>query len=58
MARIIVKIEDGMVQAVEGIPADATIEVRNYHVGGVDEKVITKDEKGRSCEICEWRAPE
>jgi hypothetical protein len=36
--RITVKIEDGMVQAVEGIPADVTIEVRNYHVGGVDEK--------------------
>jgi hypothetical protein len=53
-----VKIEDGMVQAVEGLPADVTIEVRNYHVGGVDEKVITKDEEGRSCEICEWRAPE
>jgi hypothetical protein len=45
MAKITVKIEDGMVQAVEGIPADVTIEVRNYDVGGVDEKVITKDEK-------------
>jgi len=53
-----VKIEDGMVQAVEGIPADVTTEVRNYDVGGVDEKVITKDEKGRSCGIREWRAPE
>ena len=51
-------IEDGMVQAVEGIPGDVTIEVRNYDLGGVDEKVITKDEKGRSCEIREWRAPE
>jgi hypothetical protein len=58
MAKITVKIEDGMVQAVEGIPADVTIEVRNYDVGGVDEKVITEDEKGRSCEIREWHAPE
>ena len=58
MARITVKIEDGMVQAVEEIPADVTIEVRNHDVGGVGEKVITKDEKGRSCEIREWRAPE
>jgi hypothetical protein len=45
-----VKIEDGM-QAVEGIPADVTIEVRNYDVGGVDEKVLTKDEKGRSAKF-------
>jgi hypothetical protein len=58
MAKITVKIEDGMVQAVEGIPGDVTIEVRNYDVRGVDEKVIAKDEKGRSCEIREWRAPE
>ena len=47
MAKITVKIEDGMVQAVEGIPGDVTIEVRNYDVGGVDEKVIAKDEKGK-----------
>ena len=58
MVKITVKIEDGMVQAVEGIPADVTIEVRNYDVGGVDEKVIAKDEMGRNCEIREWRAPE
>jgi hypothetical protein len=42
MAKITVKVEDGMVQAVKGIPADVTVEVRNYDVGGVDEKVQGK----------------
>jgi hypothetical protein len=58
MAKITVKIEDGMVQADEGIPTDVTIEVRNYDVNALDEKMVTKDENGKSCEIREWHAPE
>jgi len=58
MAKITVKIEDGMVQAVEGIPTDMTVEVRNYDVSEVDEKMVTKDEGGKSCEIREWHASE
>jgi hypothetical protein len=58
MAKITVKIEDGMVQMIEGIPTDVTIEVRNYDVSDVDEKMVTKDENGKSCEIREWQAPE
>jgi hypothetical protein len=37
MTKITVKIEDGVVQAVEGIPTDVTIEVRNYDVSDVDK---------------------
>jgi hypothetical protein len=51
MAKITVKIEGGTVQTVEGIPTDVTIEVRNYDVSGVDEKVVTNDENGKSCEF-------
>ena len=58
MAKITVTIEDGMVQTSEGIPTDVTIEVRNYDVSDVGEKMVTKDENGKSCEIREWHAPE
>jgi hypothetical protein len=58
MAKMTVKIEDGMVQTIEGIPTDVTIEVRHSSVSDVDEKMVTKDENGKSCEIREWHAPE
>jgi hypothetical protein len=58
MTKITVKIEDGVVQAVEGIPTDVTIEVRNYDVSDVDRRGVTKDESGKSCEIREWHTPE
>ncbi|HEY1472074.1 MAG TPA: hypothetical protein VGF61_23745 [Candidatus Acidoferrum sp.] len=58
MAKITVKIEDGTVQTVEGILTDVTIEVRNHDVSGLDEKVVTNDENGKSCEVREWHAPE
>jgi hypothetical protein len=48
MAKITVKIEGGTVQTVEGIPTDVTIEVRNYDVSDLNEKVVTKDER-KSC---------
>lgn len=53
-----VKIEDGMVRAVEGIPTDVTVEVRNYDVSDIDRRAVTKDGSGKSCEIGEWHAPE
>ncbi len=58
MTKITVKIEAGVVQAVEGIPTDLTIKVRNYDVSGVDGKMVTRDENGKSCEIREWHAAE
>jgi hypothetical protein len=53
MAKITVKIEDGMVQTIEEILTDVRIEVRNYDVSDVDEKMVTTDENGKSCEIRE-----
>jgi hypothetical protein len=34
------------------------IEVRNYDLDGVGEKLISKDENGRPCHVREWHAPE
>ncbi len=47
-----------MVQAVEGIPTDVTIEVRNHDETKVDRKMVKKTENGKSCEIREWQASE
>jgi hypothetical protein len=58
MAKISVLIEEGQVKAVEGIPIDLYVEVRNYDVDRLDKRGLSKDENGRACEIWEWHAPE
>jgi hypothetical protein len=58
MAKITVLIEEGKVTMVEGIPVDMYIEVRNYDLDGVGEKLISKDENGKPCHVREWHAPE
>jgi len=58
MAKITVTLENGAIQQVEGIPPDIFIEVRNYDVSDLDEKMISHDERGRKCQIREWRASE
>jgi hypothetical protein len=58
MAKISVLIEEGQVKAVEGIPIDLYVEVRNYDVDRLDKRGLSKDENGRACEIREWHAPE
>jgi hypothetical protein len=58
MTKISVLIEEGRVKAVEGIPIDVSVEVKNYDVGRLDKNALSKDENGRACEIREWHAPE
>ena len=58
MAKITIVIENGKVQAVDGISEDTYIEVRNYDVRGLDDQKVSKDENGRPCEILEWHDPE
>ena len=58
MTKISVLIEEGRVKAVEGIPIDVSVEVKNYDVDHVDKKGLSKDENGRPCEIRGWHAPE
>lgn len=58
MTKISVLIEGGRVRAVDGIPVDVSVEVRNYDVRSLDKIGLSKDENGRACEIREWHAPE
>lgn len=58
MAKIIVRIESGKVMAIEGIPVDIVVEVRNYDVRSRPTQFLSKDDNGRRCEVKEWRAPE
>lgn len=58
MAKITVRIEGGEVKAVDGVPTDMYIEVRNYDVDRIAPEPLSKDEDGRPCQILEWRAPE
>jgi hypothetical protein len=53
-----VLIEAGEVTAIDGIPFDTYIKVRNYDIEGVASQMIAEDENGRPCQILEWRAPE
>ena len=58
MAKIIVHIETGKVMAIEGIPVDIVVEVRNYDVQSRPAQLLSRDDDGRPCEVKEWRAPE
>lgn len=58
MTKISVVIEEGRVKAVEGIPIDTSLVVRNYDVDRLDKGGLSKDENRRACEIREWHAPE
>jgi hypothetical protein len=58
MAKVIIRIKNGIAESVEDIPTDMSIEVRNYDVANVAEDQLTKDADGTSCYVREWRAPE
>jgi len=58
MAKITVIIENGKVTDVDGIPEDIYVEVRNYDIDGLHERVLSQDERGKTCEVREWRAAE
>lgn len=58
MAKVIVRIRNGIAESVEDIPTDVSIEVRNYDVTGVQQDLLSKDGDGSPCLVKEWRAPE
>ena len=58
MAKVIVRIRNGIAQSVEGIPTDMFIEVRNYDVADMPEDLLSKDADGQPCQVEEWHAPE
>jgi hypothetical protein len=58
MAKVIVRIKNGIAESVEGIPTDMFFEVRNYDVANVAEDLLSKDADGKPCQVKEWHAPE
>jgi hypothetical protein len=58
MAKVIIRIKNGIAESIEDIPTDMSIEVRNYDVANVAEDQLTKDVDGTPCYVREWRAPE
>jgi hypothetical protein len=58
MAKIVLIIRNGVVDAIEGIPTDMFVEVRNYDVANLTEDLLSRDADGRACQVKEWRAPE
>jgi hypothetical protein len=58
MAKVIIKIKNGIAESVEDIPTDISIEVRNYDVTNAAEDRLTKDANDEPCHVKEWHAPE
>jgi hypothetical protein len=58
MARVIIRIRNGIAESIEDIPTDMSVEVRNYDVANVEKDELTKDADGTPCYVREWRAPE
>ena len=58
MAKVIIKIKNGIAESIEDIPTDMSIEVQNYDVANVAEDQLTRDADGKSCQVKEWHAPE
>jgi hypothetical protein len=58
MATVTTKIRNGVVESIEDIPTDMSIEVRNYDVLDVANGLLSKDSDGSSCQVKQWRAPE
>ncbi len=51
---IVITMDGGLIQEIEGIPQDVVIVVRDYDVEGVDEDDLTKDENGNECFESIW----
>jgi hypothetical protein len=58
MAKVIVRIKNGIAESIEDIPTDMFIEVRNYDTADVAEHLLSKDADGKQCLVKEWHAPE
>jgi hypothetical protein len=57
MAKVIVRIKNGIAESTEGIPTGMFIEVRNYDVANVAEDLLSKDADGQRYQVKEWHAP-
>jgi hypothetical protein len=58
MAKVIIRIKNGIADSIEDIPTDLSVEVGDYDVANVADDQLTKDADGTRCYVREWRAPE
>ncbi len=58
MAKVTVIIRNGVAEAVEDIPTDLFVEVRNYDIADVPQDLVSTDAKGQPYHAKEWHAPE
>jgi hypothetical protein len=58
VAKVTVIIRNGVAEAIEGIPKDMFVEVRNYDVANVTGGLLSRDAYGKPCQVKEWHAPE
>ncbi len=56
MAKVQIRIEDGTVRQIDGLPTDLEVEVFNCDVDNLDRKGLSADEDSKTCEIKEWHA--
>jgi len=52
--KIVISVEGGVVQSIDGIPEDVVVVVRDFDVDGVDEADLTKDGRGDACVESAW----
>jgi hypothetical protein len=58
MAKLVIRIKNGIAESIEDIPTDVSIEVRNYDVADIPEDRLSRDADGKLCRVKEWHAPE
>jgi hypothetical protein len=59
MTKIQIRLENGVIQAIEGLPTDVAVEVFDYDVDKYQRNhQLSQDENGRACDIKEWHSPE
>ena len=54
MDKIIIFVQGGLIQDIQGVPKGLKIMIYDYDIDGLDEKELTKDGKGKDCYIKEW----
>lgn len=56
MATIQIRVENGTVKDIQGIPRDYAIEVLDYDVEKYDASELTEDGNHKTCRIVEWQS--
>jgi len=54
--KIQVRVKDGVVKEVQGIPAHYSVQVMDYDLHKYDPSELSEDESHKVCRIVEWPA--